>query len=607
MKIVRGKYLELIPENSFETATIRQLLKAECERDNPLYIKAQKAKRFVKGLTRRVQTYKEIKDKFLVYKANKKIFDLIIEKRIPYTVTDNRVEKHCDVGLKRGPRDNEQKIAIDKLFNELVNGFGYCCLSAPPAAGKTYMAVNLISKLKQKTLIIVDMKLLIDQFIESITIFSDVKMDEIGLISDGKVDIDNKKIIIATAQTLIKKKELYPELEKEIGFVIVDEVHVASSNTFQELIPQFRPRYQLGLSGSHNRDDKMEFLIHEAVGPIAAEIGRDDLVAAGSIITPVLRPIFLQDDEKFEKFNNSDDVEFRDVVENYYNCPKTIEKISKFIVHYYKENRSQLLICKEKTMIESYYNQILKLILGDDFIKECEDELVSNMIELRDKMLEIENTKNEDISNKKDLKDLESGALSRKKFDDKYNVKRMKSLESKSKELERLAKKTWHDTTKAKENDLFNSVVIITGEVSSKVREKIISDANSGKIKILITSTVLDKAVSINRLDTIHLLFSTRERANCIQRVGRISRSSKNKTDAVVFDYIYDHYMSFYQFSNNAGECRMSVHKDFTIVNKTNDCFLKYLKNRFNPNFRLNQKDINDFEAVKKRYIMKIS
>lgn len=606
MKIIRGKYLELIPENSFETATIRQILKAECERDNPLYIKAQKARRFVKGLTRRVQTYKEVKDKFLVYKANKKVFDIIIEKKIPFTVVDNRVESECNIGLKKGPRDNEQKVAIDTLFNELTNGFGYCCLSAPPAAGKTYMAVNLMSKLKQKTLIIVDMRLLIDQFIESITFFSDVKEEEIGLISDGKIDIDNKKIIIATAQTLIKKKELYPRLEKEIGFVIVDEVHVASSNTFQELIPQFRPRYQLGLSGSHNRDDKMEFLIHEAVGPIAAEIGRAELVAAGSIITPVLRPIFLQDDEKFEKFNN-DDVDFREVVENYYNCPKTIEKISKFIVHYYKENRSQLLICKEKTMIESYYNQILLLLLGDDFIKECEAEIRKEIEEIRDKMLEIENSKNEEISNKKDLKDLESGKLSRKKFDDKYNVKKMKSLESKSKELARVIKRTWHDTEKAKNDPIFNSVVIITGEVSATVREKIISDANSGKIKILITSTVLDKAVSINRLDTLHLLFSTRERANCIQRIGRISRSSRNKTDAVVFDYIYDHYMSFYQFSNNAGECRMSVHKDFTIVNQTNDCFLKFLKNRFNPNFRVHQRDVDAFEAVKNRYIMKIS
>ncbi|MGL5311794.1 MAG: DEAD/DEAH box helicase [Peptostreptococcaceae bacterium] len=606
MKIIRGKYLELIPENSFENATIKQILKAECERDNPLYIKAQKSNRFVKGLTRKVQTYKEIKDKFLVYKANKKVFDLIIEKRIPFTVEDRRITSKCDIDLKFGPRDEEQGIAINKLFNEMTQGFGYCCLSAPPAAGKTYMAVNLMSKLSQKTLIIVDMRLLIDQFIESITRFSDIKESEIGLISDGKVDIDNKKVIIATAQTLIKKKELYPRLEKEIGFVIVDEVHVASSNTFQELIPQFRPMYQLGLSGSHNRDDKMEFLIHEAVGPIAAEIGRAELVAAGSIVTPVLRPIFLQDDEKFDKFNN-DNVDFREVVENYYNCPKTILKISKFIVHYYNQNRSQLLICKEKTMIEAYHEQILRILLGEEFINKCNKEIEDSISIIKNEMIEIENTKLESNITKKELKDLEAGKVSRKSLADKYEVKKMKKIELKSKELARVMKKTWKDTEMAKNDNVFNSVVIITGEVSATLREQIINDANSGKIKILITSTVLDKAVSINRLDTLHLLFSTRERANCIQRIGRISRSSKNKTDAVVFDYIYDHYMSFYQFNNNAGECRMAVHNEYTLVNKTNDCFIKFLKNRYNQGFRLTQRDIDNFEAVKNKYIMKIS
>lgn len=468
------------------------------------------------------------------------------------------------------------------------------------------MAVNLITKLREKTLIVIDMGLLLDQFIKSLTFFTDLTVDDIGIVSDGKVDVEGKKIIIATVQTLIKKEGLMDQLSKEIGFLIVDEVHVASSNTFQLVIPKFRPMYQLGLSGSHERDDKMEFLTQESVGPIAAEIEREALIKAGSIMTPILRPIFLKDDDKFDKYNR-DGVDFRSVVNNYYNCPKTIEKISKFVNYHYNNGRSQLLICKEKNVINAYYNKLLEIILGEDFIKECKKEIDSDIEKIKLEMLSIENEPLENFSTKKDLNLLENKKMSKSEFKKKYQVKKDKKINELSKKLDIILKKDWKSSKLAKENEKFNSVVIITGDASSTERERIIDEANSGKIKILITSVVLDKAVSINRLDTLHLLFSTRERANTIQRVGRISRTFTGKTDAVVYDYIYDHYMSFYQFDNAAGECRMHVHRKFTQVNQTNDLFIKFLKSRFRDNFYLTKKEQDDFEQIKKRYIMEIS
>ncbi|MGL6099102.1 MAG: hypothetical protein ACRC0G_05705 [Fusobacteriaceae bacterium] len=87
----------------------------------------------------------------------------------------------------------------------------------------------------------------------------------------------------------------------------------------------------------------------------------------------------------------------------------------------------------------------------------------------------------------------------------------------------------------------------------------------------------------------------------------RVSRSFKGKTDAIVFDYIYDQYMSFYQYQNNANECRMAVHKEFTHISPTHDLFLKFLKNRFNPNMRFDSRDKAEFEKIKGRYLLQIS
>ncbi|MGL4452417.1 MAG: DEAD/DEAH box helicase [Sarcina sp.] len=606
MEIVRSNYLEVIPGNSYEYSVIKQIITRGCTRDNPVYLKAKKSNRFVKDLARKIVTFKEVKDKFLIYKANYNILKELENSNLPVKYIDKRVSNKIEVYPTKGPRDNEQKNAIATLYDWFTEGFGYGCLNAAPAAGKTFMAINLVSKLKEKTLVVVDMKLLIEQFVDSITFFSDIKYEEIGFISESKVDIKDKKIIIATAQTLIKKPGVMDELASEIGFLIVDEVHVASSNTFQKIIPRFRPMYQLGLSGSHNRDDKMEFLIQESVGPIVSTIEREDLIKAGSIMTPILRPVFLKDDEKFEKYNR-DGIIFRDVVENYYNCPKTILKISKFINYYREQGRSQLLICKEKNMVNSYYDELLKLMLGEEFIKKCQKEINFDIENLKNELDDLDKKGLECFATKKDLKLLADKKMSRKEFNEKYKEKKNKKIDVVLKKLELLDKKTWKDSKLALENDVFRSVEILTGEVSSKERTRIIDETNSGKIRILITTTTVDKAVSINRLDTLHLLFSTRERANCIQRVGRVSRTFRNKPDAIVFDYIYDHYMSFYQFNNNSGECRMTVHRDFTQVHETNNLFIEFLKARYRDNFELDRYKKAEFEKIKKRYILEIS
>lgn len=606
MQIIRSNYLEVIPESSYEYSVIKQIITRGCTRDNPVYLKAKKSNRFVKDLARRIATFKEAKDKFLIYKANFNILQELESSNLPIKYIDKRVSNKIEVYATKGPRDDEQKKAISDLYNWFTEGFGYGCLSAAPAAGKTFMAINLVSKLKEKTLVVVDMKLLIEQFVDSITFFSDIKKEEIGFICDSKVDIENKKIIIATAQTLIKKPFVMEQLSNEIGFLIVDEVHVASSNTFQTIIPKFKPMYQLGLSGSHNRDDKMEFLIREAVGPIVSTIKREDLIKAGSIMTPVLRPIFLKDDEKFEKYNR-DGVDFRDVVENYYNCPKTISKISKFINHYYNQGRSQLLICKEKNMVNSYYDELLKLIVGEEFVKKCQESINFDIEKLKVELDDLDKKELEYFATKKDIDALKNKKMTKSSFNSKYKEKKDKQKIILFKKLEKMGNKTWKDSDLAKESSLFKSVEILTGDISSKERTRIIDETNKGIIKILITTTTVDKAVSINRLDTLHLLFSTRERANTIQRVGRVSRTFKGKPDAVVFDYIYDHYMSFYQFNNNSGECRTTVHNEFTKVHPTNDLFIEFLKARYRDNFELDRYKKAEFEKIKKRYFLEIS
>ena len=148
-------------------------------------------------------------------------------------------------------------------------------------------------------------------------------------------------------------------------------------------------------------------------------------------------------------------------------------------------------------------------------------------------------------------------------------------------------------------------IKILTGELKKDERDKIISDTNDGKIKVIITTSLMDKAISINRLDILHLLFSTRERVNTVQREGRISRAYKNKTKAIVFDYIYDHYMSFFQFYNTKGTCRMVAHNESVKIPSNIKIFINYLLKRFM------EKDNNivdeEYEKIKHLYEIDIN
>ncbi|MGL5714765.1 MAG: DEAD/DEAH box helicase family protein [Paraclostridium sp.] len=491
MKITRNNYLEIEPGNSYERSCILQLLNSECKRINPKYEKMKKSGRFDKGITREIQTFKEEKGKFFIYKANYSVYKKLLDLNLPLEkITDKRISNKIDCESTVGPRDNEQRNAITDLYEWGVNCFGYMCLSAAPAAGKTYMAVKLATMFKERTLIIVDMTLLIEQFIESILNFTDIKEEEIGIIRGSELDYGkNKKIIIATAQTLIKKPEIVKQLESEIGFLIVDEVHVASANTFQELIPKFKPRIQLGLSGSHNRDDKMEFLVHEAVGPIVHEISKESLLKAGSIISPTLRPIFIKDNHKFEKHNN-DNTDFRTVVDEFYNCPEAIGKISNIVNFHYKD-RSQLLICKEKTMVEAYYESILRKVAGSELEQKA---ITWKKNKLEDLDLDIKLILNKDpldMMTKKEKSLLEFNNVKKSDMIKKYQSKLDKEMEKLIKQKNKIEKIQWYETDIAKEDELARTIVILTGEIGKVERDRIIRETNEGKIRVLICTTVV--------------------------------------------------------------------------------------------------------------------
>lgn len=600
MIIERSNYLKITYETNQEKEVIENIIKRYCIHKNPKKEENNNKKYFF-NTPSILKTYNVKKNTFYVYRGNKDVYDSLISTSLRKKIIDNRNENYVDIECHVNPRDEEQEKAL-RAF--LENDFGYGILSATPSTGKTFISLKLASFFKQRTLIIVDMTLLIDQFIDSILNFTNIKEEEICIIRGSNLDFnDNHKVIISTVQTLSKQKELSEKLSRKIGYLIVDEVHVASCNTFQELLPLFNPKYQIGLSGTPFRDDEMEFLIMESVGPIIYTADRKKMLEAGSMLLPILRPIFIKDDKNFYKNNDGYEIKFRDVVEEYYLDKRTINKITNLVLHHYNNNDSQLLICKENNMVDLYYFTLMNKLYGFNILEKAEEEKRNNISklesELNEKLIEIQKMKHISKGRKKQLE--YSCDIKEYKKDKKNKLK-----EKYEKLIKKENDKKWYESDCIRNNENFNKIKIINGSLKREAREQIIKDTNNGITKIVITTTAMDKAVSINKLNIVYLLFSTRERANTVQRIGRVIRAFPGKKTAIVYDIIYDHYMSFYQFYNNKGNCRFNVLKDYSQYYESIFEFIKYLENRFKKN-KVNYKEIEKFEReYKSKYIIEI-
>ena len=137
----------------------------------------------------------------------------------------------------------------------------------------TIMGLNLITILKKKTLIIVHKGFLSDQWIERIKEFCPEA--KIGLIQGQIIDIENKDIVIGMLQSLSMKE--YPQdLFKSFGFLILDEVHHISSETFSRAMQKIVTKHSLGLSATMNRKDGLSFVFKMFLGDVVHKEKRDD-------------------------------------------------------------------------------------------------------------------------------------------------------------------------------------------------------------------------------------------------------------------------------------------------------------------------------------------
>jgi len=116
---------------------------------------------------------------------------------------ENKLSKGITINVPfKGQLYDYQYIIIQKYI-DFVGESGGGLLDVEPGKGKTVMALNIISKLRKKTLVIVHKTFLMNQWIERIqTFLPDAK---IGRIQGNIIDIEGKDIVLGMLQSLSNK------------------------------------------------------------------------------------------------------------------------------------------------------------------------------------------------------------------------------------------------------------------------------------------------------------------------------------------------------------------------------------------------------------------
>jgi superfamily II DNA or RNA helicase/very-short-patch-repair endonuclease len=181
--------------------------------------------------------------------------------KIRAVMRDERTEGNRLGVTFQGRLRPEQKLAAEAL---MASDTGV--LAATTAFGKTVIGAWLIAHRGVSTLILVNRRQLLEQWLDRLSSFLEIPRKEIGQIGGGRRK-PNGKLDVALVQSLVRK-ETVNDCVGDYGFLLVDECHHVPSRSFELLAKRAKARYVTGLSATVTRKDGHHPIIFMQCGPV---------------------------------------------------------------------------------------------------------------------------------------------------------------------------------------------------------------------------------------------------------------------------------------------------------------------------------------------------
>jgi superfamily II DNA or RNA helicase len=258
---------------------VEQAIRQRLTIDNPKYVAAKRYGRWIgKKLKPTLHYYHETAEGL----------------RFPRGFARQAIEL-CDELTGEKPHVEDERLRLDEVcfdFHATLRDYqheaveaicarSFGVLEAGTGSGKTVMALAVVRRRRQPTIVIVHTKELLYQWRLRAAEFLGI---EPGVVGDGHFSL--APLTIAIVNSARKRVD---ELVDHFGHLIVDECHRVPAALFTDVVSRFSGYFLLGLSATAFRSDEgMTRLIYYYMGERVHTVGQSQLQESGAVLKPVI-------------------------------------------------------------------------------------------------------------------------------------------------------------------------------------------------------------------------------------------------------------------------------------------------------------------------------
>ncbi len=314
-------------------------------------------------------------------------------KNIDYQLPKHNRIEHINYIGKSNPN---QKIIVDHIIAQFKSDTQVCgvTLKVAPGLGKSFIAKDIIDKMKLKTLIVVPNTYLLDQWVSLLTQYfpettigtmygkhksdGDIIVGIINTVSELKEFEMIKKIPIQSTNNrkkFLKEKHtiVLDDILKTVGLTIFDESHLYVSKEFRKVFHRIWSRYTIGLSATPDiREDKLDVIHRSWLGPILDAETLDGFNAVQDKFTSEVNIINYHALNDNCKFNLRDDnvIDYSSIIESIVNDPNRNEIIIQQIINLMNNGLYTFVFSDRRSHLEHLYNLLEEALTDTDAILE---------------------------------------------------------------------------------------------------------------------------------------------------------------------------------------------------------------------------------------------
>jgi superfamily II DNA or RNA helicase len=244
--------------------------------DNPDFHKRERLGFWTGNIPRFVESYEATEEDLLLPRGGReKIEKVLGAANVEWL---DRREYRDPVRFMTGPTAKRLKFRPDQeaLVRTIVEQ-ETALIRAATGSGKTEVVIEAIRQIGQPALVVVWTSALLKQWVTRVCERWGWKESAIGIVGDGRFRV--RDLTIAMQQSLVK----HPEVLDRFGVFVGDEVQRWGARSFRDLVGKIPARWRIGVSADERRKDRLDAIIHDTFGGVAAEVTREELIARGSL------------------------------------------------------------------------------------------------------------------------------------------------------------------------------------------------------------------------------------------------------------------------------------------------------------------------------------